>query len=66
MPQSPQGNFSIKDLKERYNKGGLSSTDVEIEHHVEVLEDEEVVSEAELQSKRSVMFTAKELESYAK
>lgn len=64
VPESPQGNFSIKELQARYNKGGLSSTDVEVEHHVEVLEDEPM-SEAELQHKRSVLFSAKELEQYA-
>jgi hypothetical protein len=64
MPQSPINNMSIKELQERYNKQHLLSSNHEVDHHVEVLEDE-LLSEKDLQHKRSIMFSAKELEQYA-
>jgi len=59
--------LSIKELQEKYNKQNALSTDNQIDRHVEVLEDEdEDVTEIETQRKRQALFSAKELETYAK
>jgi hypothetical protein len=45
----------------------VQSTDNQIDRHIEVLEDEdEEVTEIETQRKRQALFSAKELEQYAK